>query len=115
MVGARRNHNRISLVRWMFVLVVENEFGFSLLDTEEPVDLGVHLVADRFAGLQAHQDKLGVSGGEEYPPETCVVPRLLFDWPNVFDQSIRVLYALSCMEGEHIPTVLAVCLSKKAS
>jgi len=48
----------------MFLLLVKNEFGIAPLDTEELVNLRVHLVADSFARLQAHDDKLGVRAGE---------------------------------------------------
>jgi hypothetical protein len=48
----------------VFLLLVKNEFGISPLDTEELVNLRVHLVTDSFARLQAHDDKLGVRAGE---------------------------------------------------
>jgi hypothetical protein len=64
MVRPRRNHYRISVVHNVFLLLVKNEFGISPLDTEELVNLRVHLVTDSFARLQAHDDKLGVRAGE---------------------------------------------------
>jgi hypothetical protein len=48
----------------MFLLLVKNEFCLSPLNTEELVNLRVHLVTDRFTRLQAHNDKLGVRAGE---------------------------------------------------
>ncbi len=91
MVGARWNHDGIAFPCRVFIFFIENEFGLSPLNAEELVNFGMHLIADRFSRLQAHQDKLGVRGSEEYLPEVCVVQRLFIDWPNIFNQGSRPL------------------------
>jgi hypothetical protein len=64
MIGSRRNDDRIPLAHQGFLLLDENKFGLSLLDAEELIDIRVHLVADLFERLQAHQHELGVLAGE---------------------------------------------------
>jgi hypothetical protein len=64
MVGACRNHHRISVSRRALLLLVEDEFGLPLFEAEELVDVRVHLVADVFPRRQAHHYKLGMLSGE---------------------------------------------------
>jgi hypothetical protein len=64
MVGACRNHDRISVSRPALLRLVEDEFGLTLFDPEELVDVRVNLVSDIFPRSQAHHDKLGVLSGE---------------------------------------------------
>jgi hypothetical protein len=63
-VRACRNHDRISVSHLALLLLVEDEFGVSLFDPEELVDVRVHLVADFLPRPQTHQHKLGVLSGE---------------------------------------------------
>jgi hypothetical protein len=48
----------------VFFLLVEDEFGFALLDAKELVDVRVLFVTDLFARPQAHHHKLGVLASE---------------------------------------------------
>jgi hypothetical protein len=66
MVRAGRNHHGISVSRRALLLLVEDEFGLSLLDAEELVDVRVHLIADFFPGFQAHHYNLDVLSGEQH-------------------------------------------------
>jgi len=43
-VCARRHNNSVTVTDKMFLLVIEDEFGIALLDTEELVDLGMYFV-----------------------------------------------------------------------
>jgi len=52
MVGACRNHDRISVVCRVFRLLVKNKFGIPLLDAEELVNFRMDFVADLFADPQ---------------------------------------------------------------
>jgi hypothetical protein len=64
MVGTCRNHDRITVSRRALLPFVDDEFGFSLFNPEELVDILVHLVTDCFSRLQAHYDKLSVLSSE---------------------------------------------------
>jgi hypothetical protein len=48
----------------VFFLLVKDEFGLPLLDAEELINLRMHFIANLFAWLQAHHDKLGVLSRE---------------------------------------------------
>jgi hypothetical protein len=58
-----RNHDGISVPSRALSLFVEDEFGLSLFDTEELVDVGMHLVANFFPRSQAHHHNLDVFSG----------------------------------------------------
>jgi hypothetical protein len=51
-------------VHQVFFLLVKDEFGLPLLDAEELINLRMHFIANLFAWLQAHRDKLGVLSRE---------------------------------------------------
>ncbi|HYW36853.1 MAG TPA: hypothetical protein VE957_01975 [Terriglobales bacterium] len=47
-----------------FVLLVKNEFGLSLLDAEELVNIRTHFITNLFARPQAHHDQLSMLSRE---------------------------------------------------
>jgi len=81
MVRTRRDDDRIPIVSREFLFPVEDGLGFSHLDAEELIDVGVHLVAHLLAWLQVHHCKLGMPAGEQYPTEESVLPSLFFNNP----------------------------------
>jgi len=64
MVCAGRHDSGLVLQDHVLFRTFQHEFGFPLLDAEELVDIGMHLIADLFARLQAHHDELTVLAGE---------------------------------------------------
>jgi hypothetical protein len=63
MEGARRNHDRLSVSHLVLLLLVEDESRLPLFDSEELVDVRVHLVANVLSRFQAHHHQLGVLSG----------------------------------------------------
>jgi hypothetical protein len=67
----------------MLLAAVEDELGSAFLDPKELVNLFMHLVADRFLGLQAHHHELQMLAGEQDLPKVLVLFGLLFDRSNI--------------------------------
>jgi hypothetical protein len=61
---ACRHNNSVTIPVNMFLLVIEDEFGVALFDTEELVDIGVYFVANFLVGLQTHYYKLALFAGK---------------------------------------------------
>jgi hypothetical protein len=79
------NDDRISVSRRALSLLVKNEFGLPLLDSEELIHVRVHLVTDVFSRLQAHHYKLGVLSGIQHLAKVGVLQSLFLNRSNVFN------------------------------
>jgi len=71
-IGAGRNNDGPIGREEMFgFAIVDDGFGFTLFKSDELVQ-PVHFVPDLLAGFKAHEDELGVMGGEDHPTVVVV-------------------------------------------
>ena len=52
MIRLCRDHNCVAFAHEVLLVLVENEFDLSLLDSEKLINIRVHLVSDLFTRLQ---------------------------------------------------------------